>query len=348
MIGKRLKKLRQQKNMSAVELGEKLGVTKSTIHRWEAGERNPSDTDKQKIARIFGITVAQLLGESLGPRLETTRQKAGLTLEELARKIDASPETLEAWENEEKEISLEALGKIREALKISYSELLDGMPSPVTKEQAREQIEWGSANSDDVPTGMLGLCLDWPGLVRDLAPSWNIEKALEKRGIMARKELQGGSEPFRKYALTPVPLLDPEIFAACCGEGICYECLETYATEMVPWALEPLGITYTEGMFCLKAEGDSMKQAGILNGALCLVVPYSDLGNGDVVLAVYGGNTKRWLIRYFFPKPDGSVILRAANPEYEDILITREERDLEWLTILGEVMALQSLPRRGL
>ena len=342
-----LRRAREKRKATQKEVSESTGIPVRTLFRFEKGQKIDSDSLKA-LSTMLKFSPSYLLGLSLGPRIETARENAGLSLEDLAQKIDATPDTLEAWENEEKEIPLEDLGKIREALGTSYSQLLDGMPSPTKKEQAREQIEWGVENSDDIPTGMLGLCLDWPGLVRELAPSWDVEKALEKMGIVVRKEIQGGMKSPRKYDLTPVPLLDPEIFAGCCGEGICYECLDTYATEMIPWALEPLGLIYTDGMFCIKAEGDSMKQAGILSGALCLVVPFSDLGNGDVVLAVYGGNVKRWLIRYFFPKPDGSVILRAANPEYEDIVITQEERELEWLNILGEVMALQSLPRRAL
>ena len=58
----RLKELRLEKKLSAVKLGEALGVRDTTILRWESGAMSPSIDALLLICEFFGITPNYMLG----------------------------------------------------------------------------------------------------------------------------------------------------------------------------------------------------------------------------------------------------------------------------------------------
>lgn len=58
----RLKELRQEKNLSSIALGNVLGVSHSTILRWENGEILPTILHLYNIAKFFNISSDYLLG----------------------------------------------------------------------------------------------------------------------------------------------------------------------------------------------------------------------------------------------------------------------------------------------
>lgn len=60
----RLRELREFHAMSQALLAEKVGVSKRTILRWEAGDQDPNLTDLRRIAAFFNVSVAYLIGES--------------------------------------------------------------------------------------------------------------------------------------------------------------------------------------------------------------------------------------------------------------------------------------------
>ena len=63
MFSKNLKKLREESGISQEELGNIIGVSKSTIGMYEQGKRMPQkDTILMKIASTFGVTIDFLLG----------------------------------------------------------------------------------------------------------------------------------------------------------------------------------------------------------------------------------------------------------------------------------------------
>ena len=64
-IGQRIKSSRRAKGMSQEELGQRLGIGKSTVSEWESGKRPlPIDTMEQ-ISEILGVSVPFLMGWSL-------------------------------------------------------------------------------------------------------------------------------------------------------------------------------------------------------------------------------------------------------------------------------------------
>lgn len=57
-----LRSLRKQKNLTIVEVAEKIGVSKLTVLRWEHGTNQISIGKAKKLAEYFGVSVGYLLG----------------------------------------------------------------------------------------------------------------------------------------------------------------------------------------------------------------------------------------------------------------------------------------------
>jgi repressor LexA len=87
------------------------------------------------------------------------------------------------------------------------------------------------------------------------------------------------------------------------------------------------------GCFFLKVSGDSMINAGILDGDLALVRPQSTADNGDTVVAMVDGEAtvKR------FHKEHDHIRLQPENPEMAPILIYPEDGEV---TIVGRVIGI--------
>ena len=57
---KKLKQLRIQTGLTMEELAKRLHIPRSTYSMYECAERNPSDVNKEKIARYYKTTVGAL------------------------------------------------------------------------------------------------------------------------------------------------------------------------------------------------------------------------------------------------------------------------------------------------
>lgn len=58
-----LRYLRLENNLSQKELSDKVGVKQNTISQIESGARNPSLSVAQKLSKVLGCTVDELLKE---------------------------------------------------------------------------------------------------------------------------------------------------------------------------------------------------------------------------------------------------------------------------------------------
>ena len=63
MLGEKIKKYREEKKMTQVEVAEVLGVKPATISKYEAGTLEPNIESLKKLAELFGISVDELLKE---------------------------------------------------------------------------------------------------------------------------------------------------------------------------------------------------------------------------------------------------------------------------------------------
>lgn len=76
-----------------------------------------------------------------------------------------------------------------------------------------------------------------------------------------------------------------------------------------------LGFKPADGCFVLKVRGDSMRDAGILNGDLVVIQPTPDPRAGQIVAALIDGeSTLKRLVRI-----KGKWFLKAENPDYPEL-----------------------------
>lgn len=75
MIAEKVKKLKEQKGLSQVELAKLLGITRSSVNAWEMGISVPSTQYIVDLAGVFDISTDYLLGVDSS----STISVAGLT-----------------------------------------------------------------------------------------------------------------------------------------------------------------------------------------------------------------------------------------------------------------------------
>ena len=61
-FGKRLCEIRKRQGYTQERLADLIGVAKSTVTGYEKGYREPNIATIKKLARIFGISIDELLG----------------------------------------------------------------------------------------------------------------------------------------------------------------------------------------------------------------------------------------------------------------------------------------------
>ena len=91
-------------------------------------------------------------------------------------------------------------------------------------------------------------------------------------------------------------------------------------------------IARSEECFALRVNGDSMKNAGIINNDVVIVSPQPDAKNGDIVVAML--DDEATVKTYMASK--GKVMLRPENPDYDDILLDKRGN----VRVLGKVVGL--------
>ena len=99
--------------------------------------------------------------------------------------------------------------------------------------------------------------------------------------------------------------------------------------------LDVTDIFNKKGVFALTVNGDSMIDAFIAHGDMVLMEPVNDFNsirNGDIVSALVPGSGTT--LKYFLKK-NNKIILEAANPNYEPIIL-----DCDNVSIQGKLLAV--------
>lgn len=89
-VGDNIKKFRQRKDLTQKELAEFLNVTNKAVSRWECGHGLPDIAQLPNIARFFGVSIEELVGEEfpsdsadckiLSSEIPKHRKSAGKTI----------------------------------------------------------------------------------------------------------------------------------------------------------------------------------------------------------------------------------------------------------------------------
>ena len=65
IFGERLKQLREEKGLNQQELGDKIGVSKDTVYRWEASKMQPKEDHVSFLAGFFKVNYLYLMRNDL-------------------------------------------------------------------------------------------------------------------------------------------------------------------------------------------------------------------------------------------------------------------------------------------
>lgn len=98
------------------------------------------------------------------------------------------------------------------------------------------------------------------------------------------------------------------------------------------FSVDPMAVK-GENCFFLRVSGDSMINAGILDGDLAMVRPQQTAGNKDTVVAMIDGEVT---LKWFYREKD-HIRLQPANPNMEPIIIRPEDGEL---SIVGKVIGV--------
>ena len=89
----RLRTLRRRKGLSQQALGDRLGVSQTSIYKWESGQAEPDMETLREIAAFFGLTMDALCGDAVPEDREAnmivmSRAFRQMTAEEQAKLIE--------------------------------------------------------------------------------------------------------------------------------------------------------------------------------------------------------------------------------------------------------------------
>ena len=92
-IGKFIAECRKQKNLTQMQLAEKLGITDKAISKWERGIALPDSSIMLELCDILGISVNELLsGEKIS--MENNSQKNEQLLLDMAKELAEKNKTI--------------------------------------------------------------------------------------------------------------------------------------------------------------------------------------------------------------------------------------------------------------
>lgn len=152
-------------------------------------------------------------------------------------------------------------------------------------------------------------------------------------GYDVPKQRRGSFEEDNIYTFPNIFPIDtvriPFLGEVSCGEPV-------YASEEHESYI--LAGTNVHADFCLRAHGDSMVNARILDGDIVFVKRCDMVDNGEIAVVIIGDETT--LKRVYYHREKNLLILHPENPAYQDQIYADEE--LNTVRILGKAVSFQS------
>ena len=93
-IGEKIKMLRKEKKLTQKELAKKIGVTASTVTKYENGQLEPNIEVLNRISNIFRISISALVEDNYS-RKEFSTEPEFLSLYELVNSKEITEETID-------------------------------------------------------------------------------------------------------------------------------------------------------------------------------------------------------------------------------------------------------------
>lgn len=174
----------------------------------------------------------------------------------------------------------------------------------------------------------------YPPTVREIAKAFEISSkgaydhlvAIEKKGYIRRDPSKPRAIELMDF--TPGRSHDPIVEVPVLGKVAAGEPL--LATQNIERTLSISGdMVRTEEPFALKIKGDSMIDAGILEGDYVIVKQQQDANQGDIVVALIGDEAT---VKRFY-RANNHIRLQPENPTMEPIIVND-------VVVLGKVVGL--------
>ncbi|MGE5619574.1 MAG: helix-turn-helix domain-containing protein [Sphingomonadaceae bacterium] len=164
-----VKRERKKRGWSTRQLGEKAGVSHSTISRIESGERVDIAVETlRRIAGALGMKPEELLASAemagplpedrtFGARLRSARMRRKLTVDQLAARVRVSPEYIADLESDRThEFTPEVLRDLAKALGVDIWEMLIAAgiieSYPEFRDYARQKYDVRAEDEDIITT----------------------------------------------------------------------------------------------------------------------------------------------------------------------------------------------------
>ena len=285
----------------------------------------------------------------LGRQIRRLREQLGMSQEELAKKLGyRSKSSINKVETGSQGLTQSKIMRFAEALQTTPGELLDWASDDtpdagysneqqrqIFSENLRKQIEMRGLTQKEVADGI--------GESVQTVSAWACAKSLPRMGKIQRladyfgveksdlidEKPEAPSLPSYPNILPIKTRKIPLLGEIACGQPIfCTEDRESYVEAG----------TDVRADFCLKARGDSMVGARILDGDLVFIQRDAELENGQIFAVAI--DDEATLKRVYYDSKSQVLQLMAENSKYAPLIYTGET--LDHVHILGKAVAFQS------
>lgn len=149
MIGKNLKQLRIEKDLTQKELANMLMVSTITIQNYENNRRQPNIETLNKIANALNVNVSELISDkanlqistnTLGENIKRIRKKRGLTQKQLSEKINKHERMVQKYETGNVIPSIEMVNNIALALDTDISKLIPNLKQKILADYTTAEL----------------------------------------------------------------------------------------------------------------------------------------------------------------------------------------------------------------
>jgi repressor LexA len=163
--------------------------------------------------------------------------------------------------------------------------------------------------------------------VRSTNSVYNHLKILERKGYLTREDMK--SRTWRPVDAPASTISDvPVVGSIAAGSPILAleDIQETISIDR--------SLVSTEDAFALRVRGDSMIEAGILDGDFLFVRPGTDVRPGSIVVALLGDEAT---VKYYHPEK-GYIRLQPAHPSMAPLYVRKGDR--KSFSLVGQVVGV--------
>ena len=197
-LGAKLKQLRVESGLTQTYIGNKLNIGNKTISDYERGISEPDITVLKELARLYEISIDELLDNksinstTSGERLKELRIEKRLTLRELADKLNMSYSNIAMIERGERNLTSDSLKSFCDFFDVSSDYLL-------CLSNQRNGIKTNNLKELRVNKGLT---------LRELAENINIDKSTLSRYERQEQEIKSSDLlMLAKYYNVPIDYL---------------------------------------------------------------------------------------------------------------------------------------------